>query len=300
MSDTETIPELKQIVGAMLFAAREPVSMHQFRHVLEQTAEQYGGFAKDFADATDEMIVEAVKQLNEDLTKQTVGIHVREVANGYRLVNDANCGPWLRILLEKGKATRLSRPALETLAIIAYRQPVVRSEIEAVRGVAVDQIIRNLLDLQLIRVVGRSDLPGRPWLFGTTQKFLEHFGIKSLNDLPGTEELRRLESEQLKRQQQEELPMSDTPSSEDDELENPEETASMADEDSREENQDNTAHQLGDADEDAPEEENEVLAEEDEEFDEDEEEFEDEDEFDEDDDDEADEFDDDEEDEERK
>ncbi len=97
-------------------------------------------------------------------------------------------------------AAQLSRPALETLAIIAYRQPCTRAEIEAVRGVAVDQIIRNLMEMQLIRIVGRSELPGRPWLFGTSQKFLEHFGLKRLDDLPGTEELRRLEQEQIRRQ----------------------------------------------------------------------------------------------------
>ncbi len=203
MSEVDVIPELKQIIGAMLFAAKEPVSVSQMLNVFEQTAEQHGGMTKDFAKVTDEMIRDAVKELNEELTSRSVGMHVREVANGFRLVNDANCGLWLRVLLEKGKPNRLSRPALETLAIIAYRQPVVHSEIEAVRGVAVDQIIRNLLDLQLIRVVGRSELPGRPWLFGTTQKFLEHFGIKSLNDLPGIEELRRLEAEQIKKQEKE-------------------------------------------------------------------------------------------------
>ena len=201
MSDVETIPECKQIIGAMLFAAKEPVSMSQMRKIFALTAEQHGGYTKDFATVTDDMIREAVESLNKSLQESATGMHVREVANGFRLVNDAACGPWLRVLLEKGKSQRLSRPALETLAIIAYRQPVVRSEIEAVRGVAVDQIIRNLLDLQLIRVMGRSDLPGRPWLFGTTQKFLEHFGINSVNDLPGTDELRRLEAEQLKRQE---------------------------------------------------------------------------------------------------
>ena len=218
MSDVDVIPELKEIIGAMLFAAKEPISIEQMRQVFAQTAEQAGGMTKDFAAVTDEMLLEAVEQLNQVLSGQAVGLHVREVANGYRLVNDARCGPWLRVLLEKGKATRLSRPALETLAIIAYRQPVVRSEIEAVRGVAVDQIVRNLLDLQLIRVLGRSDLPGRPWLFGTTQKFLEHFGIKSVDELPGTNELRRLEEEQIKRKEQEpagaeeqqELSMADT------------------------------------------------------------------------------------------
>ena len=113
--------------------------------------------------------------------------------------NDANCGPWLRTMLQKGRGTRLSLPALETLAIIAYRQSCVRSEIEAVRGVAVDAILKNLLDLQLVRVVGRSELPGRPWMFGTTQKFMEHFGLKNLDDLPGTDELRRIEAEQSAR-----------------------------------------------------------------------------------------------------
>lgn len=200
MSDVETIPELKQIVGAILFAAKEPVSLEHLQQVFAATAEQCGGMTKDFAAVTESMLEEAVAALNQSLRDGATGLHIREVAHGYRLANDAGCGPWLRVLLEKGKASKLSRPALETLAIIAYRQPVVRSEIEAVRGVAVDQLVRNLLDLQLIRVVGRSELPGRPWLFGTTQKFLEHFGIKSLNDLPGTEELRRLEQAQQQRQ----------------------------------------------------------------------------------------------------
>ncbi len=201
MSEVDVLPELKQILGAMLFAAKEPVSLSQMHRVFEQAAEQHGGITKDFAKVTEAHLREALEELRADLEKAKVGVQVREVANGHRLMNDAACGPWLRVLLEKGKANRLSRPALETLAIIAYRQPVVRSEIEAVRGVAVDQIIRNLLDMQLIRVAGRSELPGRPWMFGTTQTFLEHFGLKGLNDLPGTEELRRLENEQIKKQE---------------------------------------------------------------------------------------------------
>lgn len=201
MSEVDLIPELKQIVGAMLFAAKEPVSLEHMQQVFAATAEQYGGMTKDFAEVTEEQLATAVADLDKSLRAAATGLHVREVAHGYRLANDTGCGPWLRVLLEKGKASKLSRPALETLAIIAYRQPVIRSEIEAVRGVAVDQIVRNLLDLQLIRVVGRSELPGRPWLFGTTQKFLEHFGIKSLDDLPGTDELRRLEAEQERRKQ---------------------------------------------------------------------------------------------------
>ncbi len=190
------LPELKQIIGAMLFVRKEPLTVEEIRRVLTATAERRGGITSDFAKANEALIREAVDELSRDLVERKAGFHVTEVAGGWRLENDANCGPWLRTLLQKGRGTRLSLPALETLAIIAYRQPCVRSEIEAVRGVAVDQILRNLMEMQLVRVIGRSELPGRPWMYGTTQKFMEHFGLKSLDDLPGTDELRRMEAEQ--------------------------------------------------------------------------------------------------------
>ena len=193
-----TLPELKQIIGAMLFVRKEPLTAAEIRRVLAATAERRGGITSDFAKASEAMVREAVEALGRDLSERKAGFHVIEVAGGWRLENDANCGPWLRTMLQKGRGARLSLPALETLAIVAYRQPCVRSEIEAVRGVAVDAILRNLLEMQLVRVVGRSELPGRPWMFGTTQKFMEHFGLKSLDDLPGTDELRRLEAEQAR------------------------------------------------------------------------------------------------------
>ena len=189
------LPELKQIIGAMLFVRKEPLGIAEIRRVLRLTAERRGGVTADFAQAGEKEIREALGVLGKELETWKAGFHLIEVAGGWRLENDANCGPWLRVMLQKGRGARLSLPALETLAIIAYRQPCVRSEIEAVRGVSVDALLKNLLELQLIRVVGRSELPGRPWMFGTTQKFMEHFGLKSLDDLPGTEELRRLEAE---------------------------------------------------------------------------------------------------------
>ena len=192
------LPELKQIIGAMLFVRKEPLTVAEIRRVLAATAERRGGITSDFAKANEALVREAVDALGRELAERKAGFHVIEVAGGYRLENDANCGPWLRVMLQKGRGARLSLPALETLAIIAYRQPCVRSEIEAVRGVAVDAILKNLLEMQLVRVVGRSELPGRPWMFGTTQKFMEHFGLKSLDDLPGTDELRRLEAEQAR------------------------------------------------------------------------------------------------------
>ena len=192
------LPELKQIIGAMLFVRKEPLTVAEIRRVLAATAERRGGITADFAKANEALVREAVDALGRELAERKAGFHVIEVAGGFRLENDANCGPWLRTMLQKGRGARLSLPALETLAIVAYRQPCVRSEIEAVRGVAVDAILKNLLEMQLVRVVGRSELPGRPWMFGTTQKFMEHFGLKSLDDLPGTDELRRLEAEQAR------------------------------------------------------------------------------------------------------
>ena len=129
------------------------------------------------------MRAQAVAELRERLAKAGVGFELAEVNGGYRLMSAAACGPWLRQMFNKGREAVLSRPAIETLAIIAYRQPVSRSEIESVRGVNAGHVIKALMEMQMVRIVGRSDLPGRPFLFGTTPAFLEHFGLKSLDDL---------------------------------------------------------------------------------------------------------------------
>ncbi len=201
MSDVNVLPELKQIIGAMLFVSKQPLTLAAMRRTLAQVAEKEGGIYRDFGKATEPLLAAALEELKVELDTRKPGFHVTEVAHGFKLENDVNCGPWLRQLLEKGRTAHLSRPALETLAIIAYRQPATRSEIEAVRGVAVDALIHNLLELQLIKVVGRSELPGKPWQYGTTQAFLEHFGLRAIDDLPGVEELRRMEAEQIKRRE---------------------------------------------------------------------------------------------------
>lgn len=207
-STVEVLPELKQIVGALLFAAKEPLTIKRMRKAMIETGNGFGGPYEQYAKATDTQIKGAIDQLTEDLEKATVGLCVALVAGAYRLQNDAACGPFVRALLEKNQVMRLSKPALETLAIVAYRQPCLRSEIEEVRGVSVDAVLRKLIDMQLVRVVRRSELPGRPWLFGTTQKFLEHFGINEINDLPGSQELKRAmpAEEKKKRVTTEDLP----------------------------------------------------------------------------------------------
>jgi len=189
----ENIPELKQIIGALLYGAKTPLSISQIRSTLKATATVFGGVTKQFEEVKDKVIAEAIEELRKDFTGANLGLTIAEVANGFRLQNDIRCGTWLRQLLDRGKPAKLSRPGLETLAVIAYRQPCTRSEIESVRGVSVDAMVRSLMELQLIKVVGRSELPGKPWLFGTTKSFLEHFGLNQLDDLPGMDELRRRE-----------------------------------------------------------------------------------------------------------
>lgn len=203
MSESEMIPEIKEILSALLFATREPLTARQLVNVFKRTAEMYEGVEATFIDITVNDVTEALEELRQDLLEAKLGLEIAEVAGGFRLRNAKHVGPWLRELLEKGKANKLSKPALETLSIIAYRQPVQRSEIESVRGVAADSIVRNLLEMGLVKVVGRSELPGKPWLYGTTQAFLEHFGLNSLDELPGMAEMRRnLEQREMALQEQ--------------------------------------------------------------------------------------------------
>ena len=193
MSDVQILPELKEIIGALLFAAKKPVTLKEIRKALLGAAEHYGGPYEQFISLKEKEILAALDELKSELEHGGTGLHIADVAHGFRLQNNTSCGPWVRTLLDKDRGARLSKPALETLAIIAYRQPILRSEIESVRGVAVDHILRNLVEMQLVKVVARSELPGRPWLFGTTQRFLEHFGLNRVEDMPGMAELKRTE-----------------------------------------------------------------------------------------------------------
>ncbi|MBN1676402.1 MAG: SMC-Scp complex subunit ScpB [Kiritimatiellae bacterium] len=224
MADTDVLPELKQILGALVFGSGRAVPVSEMRRVLKQVAEEKGGVAAEFGKVKESDIRRELEALNADLTQRKAGFHLAEVAGGFRLQTDAGCGPWLRHLLEIGRPNRLSRPALETLAIVAYRQPVTRSEIEAVRGVNVDHIVRSLLEMQLVRIVGRSELPGRPLLYGITQLFLEHFGLKDVKELPGIEQLCRMEAAIGKNKPQPQEPAAEKQDDDHDEEEEPAES----------------------------------------------------------------------------
>lgn len=173
---------LRQIIGALVFSSPTPISPETIRSsIRNQKMEE--GEKNPFAHISLRDVSNALHEIAKDFHRLALGIDLVEVADGWRYQTQPGCGKWVRSLLKTDKPMRLSKSALETLSIIAYRQPIARSEIEGIRGVAVDHVIRALTEMHLIRMVGRSDLPGKPFLYGTTPLFLEHFGLKNLSDL---------------------------------------------------------------------------------------------------------------------
>lgn len=167
--------EAKAIIEAALLAVDKPLPLDQLRVALEEYSS--------------EQVAALVAQLQSDCVAQGRGIRVVEVAGGFQLVTDPAWAERLGRIYRKTRAARLSRPALETLAIMAYRQPITRAEIEEIRGVNIDGVIQSLLERSLIQIVGRKEGVGRPLLYGTTPTFLERFGLKSLEGLPSLSEL---------------------------------------------------------------------------------------------------------------
>jgi len=177
---------LQQIVGALLFGADRPLTVEDIRACLANVASgaaEGDETLKLFAEASPREVGDALESIGKELARMGIGVEVVALNGGYRFQTQVCCGRWVRDLLKAKRPNRLSRPALETLAIIAYRQPISKSEIESVRGVTVDHIVKALMELHLIRMLGQSDLPGRPFLYGTTTTFLDHFGLKNLDDL---------------------------------------------------------------------------------------------------------------------
>ena len=175
------VPTLKELIGALIFGANRPIGTKELRQCILEVAAADAD-AGVYAEVSTKDIEHALGALQDDLKRQQSGFLLHEVAGGWRLQSNPACGRWLKHLLQI-KPQRLSQPALETMAIIAYRQPISKAEIESIRGVGVSHIIKALLEMQLIKIAGRSELPGRPFLYGTTARFLEHFGLKALKDL---------------------------------------------------------------------------------------------------------------------
>lgn len=190
--------ELIQIVEALLFSCQEPLSVADMCRAVKDTAKELteAGEADESAAALqktgEDDIRAAIQKLVEHYDRDGRAFTVVERSTGWRLCAKAGYAEWCRALYPGKKTQRLSQPALETLAIIAYRQPITRAGIEAVRGVSVDAMVQTLLDRGLIKIEGRAELPGRPLLYGTTDLFLDHFGVRNLDELPNAAELRRI------------------------------------------------------------------------------------------------------------
>lgn len=182
--------ELKEILEAILFSAQKPLSPKELSAICADAAE-HGG--REFAKAKTPDINKALEALAEE--HEAVGRTYRLacVAGAWQFVSQQEFAPWIKALVgQKQRATRLSKPALETLAIIAYRQPLTRAQMEEIRGVSVDGVIGTLLERELVEAVGRADVPGRPQTYGTTKLFLEYFGLRALDELPNASELQQI------------------------------------------------------------------------------------------------------------
>ncbi len=175
-----TMAELIDILEALVFVHRGPLT--------KKTIE---GILKD--DFTPEEVSDALEGLKARYEEKAGVITLLELAGGFELGTRADLAEWIRKMDHYEHHRHLSRPALETLAIIAYRQPVTRAEIESIRGVNVERILRNLMDKKLIRILGRKDVPGKPIVYGTTKEFMNYFGLKSLSDLPALKEFAEAE-----------------------------------------------------------------------------------------------------------
>ncbi len=167
--------EVKRIVEALLFAVQEPISIRKISEIVE------GAEAKE--------IREVIQQLREEYDTHDRVFQIEEIANGFQLLSRPEYHEWISKIRKKSGESKLSQQALETLSIIAYKQPIIRAEIEAIRGVQSGQMIRTLIEKGLVKITGRDEVLGRPLLYGTTTKFLDHFGLKSIKDLPKVEDL---------------------------------------------------------------------------------------------------------------
>ena len=189
MSEEVKMPlpgSLQEIIGSLLFASETPLTATELRDAVRAVEPEEGENAEVmdvYRTCTSKEIDAALRGLEKALEVAGAGFKLVCTGGAYRLQTVPSCGRYVRAMLKMDRPSRLGRASLETLAIIAYRQPITKGEIEEIRGVDVSNNIKTLMDLQLIRLVGKSELPGHPFLYGTTPVFLEHFGLASLQQL---------------------------------------------------------------------------------------------------------------------
>ena len=175
----EQIFNIRGIIEALLFVSENPVTLDQLKNVLGTI------------NALD--VKKIIQELKEEYEQKKSGMILIEIAGGYQMLSNSDYAAYIRNFYKTKHKEKLSKPALEVLAIVAYKQPVTRLDAELIRSINSDGIINNLLEKELVKVIGRKDVPGKPYLYGTTKQFLEYFGLRSLEDLPKLEEFPSLQ-----------------------------------------------------------------------------------------------------------
>ncbi len=183
-------PSQNNIIEALIFASDEPLSPGQIVDIFGILIE-----GERTHRLTQEIVLRAVDELNADYQAAGRPFRIVHVAGGYQFATLPEYGIWLGKMLRERSRRKLSVSALETLAVVAYKQPVTKPEIESIRGVNVDYVLRTLLERNMVAIIGRAATPGRPLLYGTTKQFLKHFGINDLSDLPKPREIDELLAE---------------------------------------------------------------------------------------------------------
>src|SRR5215212_4910780 len=175
--------KLSQVVEALLISAQKPLTARELLAAIKGAGAEDELAPNEFAKTGEAEVAAALEQLEIEYIEQQRAFQLIEKAEGWQLASDPAYARWVRGLFPAAKPQRLSPPSLETLAIVAYRQPITRADIEAVRGVAVDGVLQNLMERGLVKIGGRAEVPGRPLLYSTTEFFLEHFGLRDLDEL---------------------------------------------------------------------------------------------------------------------
>jgi segregation and condensation protein B len=179
--------KLRSILESLLFLSEKPVPLARFVEIVAEWPEAE--------------IKAALEEIRAERSQESSGVELKEVAGGWQFRTKADNSPWI-FKLSKSRPVRLSRAALETLAIVAYRQPVTRPEVDEIRGVDSGPVLRNLLERNLVKILGKREEPGNPLIYGTTREFLEFFGLNTLNDLPSLREYTELGDESREKLEQ--------------------------------------------------------------------------------------------------
>lgn len=185
-----SLPGLKEILEALFFASDEPLTLNQVNEILGELDENDRP-----RKISEESVLKAIDELNNEFEFTNRTIRIVKVAGGYQFATLPKFAHWLGRMVKEKSKRKLSQAALESLAVIAYKQPVTKPEIEAIRGVNADYVLRSLLERNLVTIVGRAATPGRPLLYGTTRDFLKHFGLNDLSELPKPREIEELLAE---------------------------------------------------------------------------------------------------------